>query len=72
MTVRGLEPELRSMIEQHQKEVQEIRSLHSKELQDLELRTIRQANLQLEQLRAELTSNYEKIIATENSTLYTR
>ncbi|CAG5089456.1 Similar to cep131: Centrosomal protein of 131 kDa (Danio rerio) [Cotesia congregata] len=50
-TVKGLEPELRNMIDAHQKEVLEIRSVHMKELQDVELRAIRRANQQLEELR---------------------
>ncbi|XP_012263429.2 centrosomal protein of 131 kDa [Athalia rosae] len=72
MTVKGLEPELRSMIEQHQQELQEIRSAHIKELQDTELRTIRRSNQQLEQLRLELTSSHEKLLSNEKDILKTR
>ncbi|XP_043494468.1 centrosomal protein of 131 kDa [Polistes fuscatus] len=72
MTVKGLEPELRSMVEQHQLEIQEIRRAHMKELQDTELRVIRRSNQQLEQLRLELTASNEKILANEKNILWTR
>ncbi|KAL2713892.1 centrosomal protein of 131 kDa-like [Vespula squamosa] len=72
MTVKGLEPELRSMVEQHQLEIQEIRSTHIKELQDSELRVIRRSNQQLEQLRLELTASHEKVLASEKNILWTR
>ncbi|XP_046412848.1 centrosomal protein of 131 kDa [Neodiprion fabricii] len=72
MTVKGLEPELRSMVEQHQQELQEIRSAHIKELQDTELRTIRRSNQQLEQLRLELTASHEKLLSSEKDILRTR
>lgn len=72
MTVKGLEPELRSMVEQHQLEIQEIRSAHIKELQDTELRVIRRSNQQLEQLRLELTTSHEKVLANEKNILWTR
>ncbi|EFN74317.1 5-azacytidine-induced protein 1 [Camponotus floridanus] len=61
MTVKGLEPELHNMMEQHQREIQELRRAHIKELQDTELRAMRRSNQQLEQLRIELTDNHEKI-----------
>ncbi|XP_043281919.1 centrosomal protein of 131 kDa isoform X2 [Venturia canescens] len=72
MTVKGLEPELRSMVEQHQQEIQDIRSTHMKELQEVELRTIRRSNQQLEQLRLELTESHDKIAANEREALRTR
>ncbi|XP_014610786.1 PREDICTED: centrosomal protein of 131 kDa-like [Polistes canadensis] len=72
MTVKGLEPELRSMVEQHQLEIQEIRRAHMKELQDTELRVIRRSNQQLEQLRLELTDSNEKVLASEKNILWTR
>ncbi|XP_015182912.1 PREDICTED: centrosomal protein of 131 kDa [Polistes dominula] len=72
MTVKGLEPELRSMVEQHQLEIQEIRRAHMKELQDTELRVIRRSNQQLEQLRLELTASNDKLLASEKNILWTR
>lgn len=72
MTVKGLEPELRNMVEQHQLEIQEIRRAHMKELQDTELRVIRRSNQQLEQLRLELTDSNEKVLASEKNILWTR
>ncbi|KAG7212680.1 hypothetical protein KM043_012959 [Ampulex compressa] len=72
MTVKGLEPELRSMVDRHQQEVQEIRSAHIKELQDAELRLIRRSNQQLEELRLELTASHEKILANEKDILSQR
>ncbi|XP_063983556.1 centrosomal protein of 131 kDa-like isoform X2 [Diachasmimorpha longicaudata] len=72
MTVKGLEPELRSMVDQHQQEIQDIRSAHMKELQDVELRTIRRSNQQLEQLRLELTESHDKLAAQEREALRAR
>jgi len=72
MTVKGLEPELHNMMEQHQREIQELRRAHIKELQDTELRAMRRSNQQLEQLRIELTDNHEKMLAKEKNILTTR
>ncbi|KAH0952523.1 hypothetical protein HN011_001814 [Eciton burchellii] len=72
MTVKGLEPELHSMVEQHQQEIQELRRAHIKELQDAELRTMRRANQQLEQLRIELTDSHEKLLSKEKDILAAR
>ncbi|XP_019696478.1 centrosomal protein of 131 kDa isoform X2 [Harpegnathos saltator] len=72
MTVKGLEPELHSMMEQHQREIQELRRAHIKELQDMELRTLRRSNQQLEQLRIELTDNHEKLLTKEKDMLTAR
>ncbi|CAD6230888.1 GSCOCG00006868001-RA-CDS [Cotesia congregata] len=71
-TVKGLEPELRNMIDAHQKEVLEIRSVHMKELQDVELRAIRRANQQLEELRLELTASHDKVLAGEKEAMRLR
>ncbi|XP_011640901.2 LOW QUALITY PROTEIN: centrosomal protein of 131 kDa [Pogonomyrmex barbatus] len=72
MTVKGLEPELHNMMEQHQQEIQELRRAHIKELQDTELRAMRRSNQQLEQLRIELTDSHEKMLAKEKDILTTR
>ncbi|XP_011697449.1 PREDICTED: LOW QUALITY PROTEIN: centrosomal protein of 131 kDa-like [Wasmannia auropunctata] len=72
MTVKGLEPELHNMMEQHQQEIQELRRTHIKDLQDMELRAMRRSNQQLEQLRIELTDSHEKILAKEKDILVAR
>ncbi|TGZ47548.1 5-azacytidine-induced protein 1, partial [Temnothorax longispinosus] len=72
MTVKGLEPELHNMMEQHQQEIQELRRTHIKELQDTELRAMRRSNQQLEQLRIELTDSHEKMLAKEKDILAAR
>ncbi|XP_034951729.1 centrosomal protein of 131 kDa-like isoform X2 [Chelonus insularis] len=72
MTVKGLEPELRNMIDQHQQEIQEIRSTHMKELQEVELRAIRRSNQQLEQLRIELTDSHNKVLIDEKEAIRLR
>lgn len=72
MTVKGLEPELHSMMEQHQQEIQELRRAHIKELQDTELRALRRSNQQLEQLRIELTDSHEKMLSKEKDILVAR
>ncbi|XP_076652034.1 centrosomal protein dilatory [Halictus rubicundus] len=72
MTVKGLEPELRSMTEQHAEEIQGLRNAHMKELQDVELRVIRRSNQQLEQLRLELTASHERMVTNEKDILWSR
>ncbi|XP_076683839.1 centrosomal protein dilatory [Andrena cerasifolii] len=72
MTVKGLEPELRQMMGQHAEEVQNLRNVHMKELQDAELRIIRRSNQQLEQLRLELSASHERMLASEKNILWTR
>lgn len=72
MTVKGLEPELHNMMEQHQQEIQELRRTHIKELQDTELRAMRRSNQQLEQLRIELTESHEKMLVKEKDILAAR
>lgn len=72
MTVKGLEPELHNMMEQHQQEIQELRRGHIKELQDAELRALRKSNQQLEQLRIELGDSYEKMLTKEKDMLAAR
>ncbi|XP_057320556.1 centrosomal protein of 131 kDa [Microplitis mediator] len=72
ITVKGLEPELRNMIDQHQQEIQDIRSAHMKELQEVELRAIRRANQQLEELRLELTASHDKVLASEKEAMRVR
>lgn len=70
--MKGLEPELHNMMEQHQQEIQELRRAHIKELQDTELRAMRKSNQQLEQLRIELTDTHEKMLAKEKEILAAR
>lgn len=70
--MKGLEPELRKMMEQHSEEIQNLRNVHMKELQDTELRVIRRSNQQLEQLRLELTSTHERMVASEKTILWAR
>ncbi|XP_060830202.1 centrosomal protein of 131 kDa isoform X1 [Bombus pascuorum] len=72
MTVKGLEPELRNMTEQHAEEIQKLRNIHMKELQDTEFRIIRHSNQQLEQLRLELMASHERMLANEKNILWTR
>ncbi|KAL0122898.1 hypothetical protein PUN28_007525 [Cardiocondyla obscurior] len=72
MTVKGLEPELHNMMGQHQQEIQELRRVHIKELQDVELRAMRRSNQQLEQLRIELSDTHEKMLTKEKDILAAR
>ncbi|XP_076235828.1 centrosomal protein dilatory [Calliopsis andreniformis] len=72
MTVKGLETELRNMMEQHSEEIQGLRNAHMKELQDTELRAIRRSNQQLEQLRLELTASHDRMLSNEKNILWTR
>lgn len=70
--MKGLESELHNMMEQHAEEIQRLRNVHMKELQDVELRTIRRSNEQLEQLRLELVASHERMMSNEKNLLWTR
>lgn len=72
MTIKGLEPEIHNMMEQHQREIQELKRTHIQEVQDAELCAMRRSNQQLEQLRIELTDNHEKLLAKEKNILTAR
>ncbi|XP_076757293.1 centrosomal protein dilatory [Xylocopa sonorina] len=72
MTVKGLEPELRNIMERHAEEIQRLRNVHAKELQDTELRIVRRSNEQLEQLRLELTASHERMLSNETNILRAR
>lgn len=72
MTVKGLEPELRNMMEKHAEEILALRNVHMKELQDSELRIIRRSNQQLEQLRLELSDSYDRMLNNEKNLLSSR
>ncbi|CAL7942716.1 unnamed protein product [Xylocopa violacea] len=69
MTVKGLEPELRNIMERHAEEIRELRNAHTKELQEAELRIVRRSNQQLEQLRLELTASHERMLTNETNVL---
>lgn len=72
MTVRGLEPELDKMGARHQQELTDLRSLHKREIEDLELRGARKAQQQLESLREQMTIEREKALAQERDVLRQR
>ncbi|KAK9731361.1 hypothetical protein QE152_g13702 [Popillia japonica] len=65
LTVKSLEPELQSMTLRHQQEITDLRALHTKELEDLELKAARKTQQQCEALRQQLTEEREKALAHE-------
>lgn len=63
--MKSLEPELQSMTLRHQQEITDLRALHTKELEDLELKAARKTQQQCEALRQQLTEEREKALAHE-------
>lgn len=56
----------------HQQELADLRSLHKREIEDLELRAARKAQQQLESLREQMTMEREKALAQERDVLRQR
>lgn len=55
-----------------QQELADLRSLHKREIEDLELRSARKAQQQLESLREQMTTEREKALAQERDVLRQR
>ncbi|KAF5306928.1 hypothetical protein FQA39_LY00158 [Lamprigera yunnana] len=72
LTVKGLEPELDKMTSRHQQELMDLRTLHKREIEDLELRSARKLQQHCESLREQLTVEREKALAHERDLLRQR
>ncbi|XP_031355246.1 centrosomal protein of 131 kDa isoform X2 [Photinus pyralis] len=72
MTVKGLEPELDKMNARHQQELMDLRMLHKREIEDMELRSARKLQQHCEALRDQLVTEREKALAQEREALRQR
>lgn len=70
--MKSIEPELQSMTIRHQQEICDLRALHKKELEDLELKAARRTQQQLEALREQLAEERDKTIAHEKELMQQR
>ncbi|KAK5641630.1 hypothetical protein RI129_010177 [Pyrocoelia pectoralis] len=72
MTVKGIEPELDKMNARHQQELMDLRMLHKREIEDMELRATRKLQQHCEALRDQLIAEREKALAHEREVLRQR
>lgn len=72
MTVKSLEPELESMNIRHQQELSDLRAIHKREIEDLELKAARRTQQQCEALRQQMAEEREKALAHEREILRQR
>ncbi|CAG9856972.1 unnamed protein product [Phyllotreta striolata] len=72
LTVKSIEPELASMEKRYQQELADIRSLHKREIEDLELKSARKMQQQCENLRQQLVEEREKALAHERDVMRKR
>ncbi|XP_064213693.1 centrosomal protein of 131 kDa [Tribolium castaneum] len=72
LTVKSIEPELQSMEKRQQQELADLRSLHKREIEDLELKAARKIQEQCEALRVQLVEEREKALAHEREIMRQR
>ncbi|RZC38409.1 5-azacytidine-induced protein 1-like, partial [Asbolus verrucosus] len=72
LTVKSIEPELQSMEKRQQQELADLRSLHKREIEDLELKAARKMQEQCEALRVQLVEEREKALAHERELMRQR
>lgn len=72
MTAKCFEPELEAMTQRHQQELADLRSLHKREIEDLELKAARKTQQQCEVLRQQLAAEHEKAVAHERELMRIR
>ncbi|KAK4874278.1 hypothetical protein RN001_013638 [Aquatica leii] len=72
LTIKGIEPELEKMSSRHQQELADLRTLHKREIEDLDLRSARKLQQHCEALREQLTVENEKALAHERDLLRQR
>ncbi|XP_074036118.1 uncharacterized protein isoform X3 [Leptinotarsa decemlineata] len=72
LTVKSIEPEIQSMEKRQQQELADMRAIHKKEIEDLELKAARRMQQQCEALRAQLVEEREKALAHERELMRQR
>lgn len=72
LTVKSIEPEIQSMEKRQQQELADLRMLHKREIEDLELKAARRSQQQCEALRQQLVEEREKALAHEREVMRVR
>ncbi|XP_066261715.1 centrosomal protein of 131 kDa [Euwallacea similis] len=72
LTVKSIEPEIQSMEKRQQQELTDLRQLHKREIEDLELKSARKLQQQCESLREKLVEEREKALAHEREVMRQR
>ncbi|XP_063916009.1 centrosomal protein of 131 kDa [Zophobas morio] len=72
LTVKSIEPELHNLEKRQQQELTDLRMLHRKEIEDLELKNARRTQEQCEALRVQLVEEREKALAHEREVMRVR
>lgn len=72
LTVKSIEPELQNMEKRQQQELADIRSLHKREIEDLELKSAKKMQEQCESIRLEMIQEREKALSHERDIMRQR
>ncbi|KAJ8959085.1 hypothetical protein NQ318_022342 [Aromia moschata] len=72
LTVKSIEPEIQSMEKRQQQEIADLRALHKREIEDLELKSARKMQQQCELIREQLVEEREKALAHEREVMRQR
>ncbi|XP_060523404.1 centrosomal protein of 131 kDa isoform X2 [Cylas formicarius] len=72
LTVKSIEPEINNMERRHEQELADLRSVHKREIEDLELKMARKMQQQCESLREQLVNEREKALTHERDVMRQR
>ncbi|CAG9773590.1 unnamed protein product [Ceutorhynchus assimilis] len=72
LTVKSIEPEIQNMEKRQQQDLSDLRALHKREIEDLELKAARKLQQQCETLREQLVDEREKALAHERDVIRQR
>lgn len=72
MTVKSIEPELEAMTVRHQQDLSDLRAIHKREIEELELKAARKTQQQCELLRQQMMEEREKALAHEREVMRQR
>lgn len=72
LTVKSIEPEIQNMEKRQQQELADMRAIHKREIEDLELKAARKLQQQCESLREQLVEEREKALAHERDVMRIR
>ncbi|XP_048519924.1 centrosomal protein of 131 kDa isoform X2 [Dendroctonus ponderosae] len=72
LTVKSIEPEIQNMEKRQQQELSDLRALHKREIEDLELKAARKLQNQCETLREQLVAEREKALSHEREVVRQR
>lgn len=70
--MKSIEPEIQNMERRQQQELADLRALHKREIEDLELKAARKMQQQCEVLREQLVEEREKALAHEREVMRQR